>query len=365
METRFMVRALELAKLSVPLAKTNPPVGAVIVKNHQIIGEGFHRGPGFPHAEIEALNDVRKKGFSALGATLYVTLEPCCHEGQEKRTPPCTKALIDADFASIVVACLDPNPRVNGGGVGQLRHVGMEVITGVLEEEAQSLLRHFQVSIKRKRPFVTLKWAQSLDGRIACRTGFSRWISSEAARAQAHQLRAAHDAVLIGAGTALTDDPQLNVRHGGGAAPWKIVLWGTRPLNLGLKIFCRPEKTVLVCGKNSSAYEQASAHPFKTLALDVAEGSALPLPEVLSTLYREQVGSLLVEGGGQVLTQFLKEDLWDALTIFISPLILGTGIDAVGDLGTEVPDLGIGLKSGSLSSFDGGWRFDYERWERG
>src|SRR5271169_1167488 len=204
-DVSVMERALSLAQRSRPFAGVNPPVGAVLVRDGVVVGEGFHKGPGTPHAEVAALIDARARfngtGQSFAGTTLFCTLEPCCHRGAGKKTPPCTDAIIAAGISRVVFSSWDPNPLVAGKGAARLQEAGVRVESGLLADRADKLIEAFSVSIRFKRPFIRLKWAQSLDGRIACRGGASRWITNNDARASAHGLRASHDAVMIGAGT--------------------------------------------------------------------------------------------------------------------------------------------------------------------
>lgn len=202
-DERFMRRALELAERGLYTASPNPMVGAVLVKDGEIVAEGWHERVGMPHAEAVAIG---KAGERAKGATLYVNLEPCCFHG---RTPPCTKAIIEAGIRRVVVATRDPNPLVNGKGIEELKAAGVEVVEGVLKEEAERLNEQFLTFMRKRRPFFALKFAMTLDGKIASRMGASRWITSEGARRLAHELRARHDAVMVGVRTVLLDNPLL------------------------------------------------------------------------------------------------------------------------------------------------------------
>ena len=211
-DERFMQRALELARQAQGYTSPNPMVGAVIVRDGEIVAEGYHHAAGQPHGEIEALRALEG---SAEGLTMYVNLEPCSHYG---RTPPCADAVIEAGLARVVIGILDPNPQVNGRGVRRMQDAGIDVSIGVMEQESLELNEAFFTYIQKKRPFVSLKIATSLDSRIATRTGDSQWLSSEPARVWAHEMRAASDAILVGAGTVMADDPSLTVRHVEGPA---------------------------------------------------------------------------------------------------------------------------------------------------
>ena len=214
-ENALMTRALELGAQGTP--SPNPHVGAVVVKDEKIVGEGWHERAGDPHAEAIALE---KAGKNASGSTMYVTLEPCNHHG---RTPPCTDAILKAKVKRVVIGCLDPNPNVDGGGVEKLRKSGLDVVVGIGEDDAKKLIAPWSKFVTKALPYVTLKLALSLDGRIATRTGHSKWVTGEEARARVHALRAQADAVAIGIGTALADDPRLTVRDAPGPSPMRVV----------------------------------------------------------------------------------------------------------------------------------------------
>ena len=265
-DVSFMERAISLALRSRPFAGINPPVGAVLVREGAIIGQGFHNGPGTPHAEAAALLDARARfpgaGRPFTGATLYCTLEPCCHRGAGKRTPPCTDAIIAAGISRVVFASRDPNPSVGGRGAALLREAGRwRVEAGLLADRADELIEAFSVSIRFHRPFTRLKWAQSLDGRLACRGGASRWITNSEARVSVYGLRALHDAVMIGAGTLRTDDPRLTVRDVPVEPgldlrqPLRVVLAGKAPLPLDARLFspCLRDGTIVLAASSSPA----------------------------------------------------------------------------------------------------------------
>jgi diaminohydroxyphosphoribosylaminopyrimidine deaminase/5-amino-6-(5-phosphoribosylamino)uracil reductase len=339
----LMEHAVQLARRSVPMAGTNPPVGALIVRGGAVIGEGFHRGPGTAHAEIAALADARRRSGDpdiARGAELWCTLEPCCHSGGGKRTPPCAPAIIEAGIKRVFIACRDPNPRVSGGGVAVLEAAGIPVAEIPLAE-ADALLEPFAISIRRKRPFVRLKWAQSLDGYLACATGSSKWISPEAARAHAHGLRATHDAVLVGAGTLAADDPELTVRLAEGRDPRRVLLAGGRPLPAAARILSpdRRAGTLVAAAAGSPAAAQCLRQGWPLLELPPsAAGDGRPdLDALLAGLYAAGVGSLLVEGGGAVLDAFIRSGRWDAATVYVAPAWFGAGVPACRDLGLSHP----------------------------
>ncbi|MGO8692318.1 MAG: bifunctional diaminohydroxyphosphoribosylaminopyrimidine deaminase/5-amino-6-(5-phosphoribosylamino)uracil reductase RibD [Rectinemataceae bacterium] len=376
----FMERAIELGRRSLPLAGVNPAVGAVLVAGGRVLGEGYHRGPGTPHAEAAALAEAFKATphSSTLppGTTLYCTLEPCCHSGAGKRTPPCTEAIIAAGIERVVFACRDPNPEVSGRGAERLRSSGIAVEEGLMARGAAELLESFRVSIREHRPFIRLKWAQSIDGRIACRGGVSRWITNEAAREAAHELRARHDAVMIGANTLRADDPRLTVRLAacgdgdedpdgvdGHAGPRRIVLAGERPLNMAARLFSPLLRggTTVLASTGSAALEQCRSAGIRALETG-RDGAGLPdLGEGFRALYADGIGSVMVEGGAGLLTSLLRRGLWDAATIFVAPRILGEGIAAVGDLDILSPDRGIALEGFRVEAGEGFARIDAMR----
>jgi diaminohydroxyphosphoribosylaminopyrimidine deaminase/5-amino-6-(5-phosphoribosylamino)uracil reductase len=313
------------------MVSPNPLVGAVIVKGDRIIGEGYHRRFGGPHAEIEAL---RRATENVKGATLYVTLEPCCHQG---KTPPCTESLIAAGIARVVAGTTDPNPLVARKGIARLRRQGMETTVGVLADDCSRLNERFFTFMKTGLPFVTLKFAQTLDGRIACANGHSRWISSPPSLKFAHRLRAVHDAVLVGAGTVIQDDPLLTVRLIRGRNPLRVVVDSTLriPHDAGILKDQDSARTIIATTRQADAKKRAERKDKGIEILTVAadKDGRVHLKKLLTELGNRGISSLLVEGGTSLITSVLKERLADRLVAIIAPKIVGTGIDAVGDLG--------------------------------
>jgi diaminohydroxyphosphoribosylaminopyrimidine deaminase / 5-amino-6-(5-phosphoribosylamino)uracil reductase len=300
-------------------------VGAVLVKDGEVVGSGWHRQVGGPHAEVEAL---REAGERARGATLYVTLEPCSHFG---RTPPCVDAVLAGGIARVVACHGDPDPRVSGRGFQKLREAGVEVETGTLAEEAVRLNLRFLIAATLQRPAVTLKWAMSLDGRIATTTGQSQWISSEQGRRWALALREEHDAILVGSGTALADDPRLDRRLGLAAGPNVRVVMDRR-----LRV--SPEARLFTVGGPVLIYT-ASTDRERREALEKAGAEVIVLPAVepaatLADLYGRGVRSVLVEGGGEVLASFVASGCYDRVMVDCAPLLIG-GKGAPGPLGGE------------------------------
>lgn len=335
-----MQRALELAVLGTGYVAPNPLVGAVIVGGDgQVLAEGYHHRHGAEHAEINALNKVKDLDLSQ--ATLYCNLEPCSHEYPGKINPPCAQQVIQAGFKRVVIGSLDPNPAVQGRGVQLLKEAGIDVITGVCEAESQRLNQIFSTNMLRQRPFVLLKAAQTLDGRLATRTGHSKWISNLNARTEAHALRAKYDAVLVGSGTVWHDDPKLNVRHVTGRDPWRLVLDSRLSLSLDSLVFSDElaHKTILFTAQRHSA---EALKPFFDRGIQVIQlplnGAHLDLRSVIQAAYERGITSILVEGGEHLLTRMIENRYADALYLVIAPKIIGRGVDTVGDLSLDSMD---------------------------
>jgi len=329
-DIKWVRLALRLAERGRGSTSPNPMVGAVVVKRGQIIGQGWHRRAGEPHAEIEALHSAAARGHSVRGATLYVTLEPCCTQG---RTPPCTAALIAAGFRRVVVAARDPNPAHAGRGFQLLRRAGIEVETGLLADEATRLNEGFNHWIVRRTPFVTVKAAMTLDGKIATATGDSKWITGPAARAEGMRLRQDVDAILVGVNTVLADDPQLTVRLSSkespkeGAPPRlrRIILdtQARTPLTARVVTDQWASLTTVVVARNApSQRTSALARRVNVWHAPIRDGRIDPR-WVLRQLGAENVTRLLVEGGGEVNASFLLGRLAQEIVFFYAPKILG------------------------------------------
>lgn len=326
-----MRRALELAARGRGRTRPNPMVGAVLVRDGQVVGEGFHRRAGGPHAEREALAAA---GTRARGATLYVSWEPCV-TFPGKRTPACAEALIAAGVRRAVIACLDPDPRVHGRGVARLRAAGVEVEVGLLEGEARALNEVTFIRHGRGRPFVCLKWAMTLDGKIATVTGDARWITGEPARRRVHELRATYAAVLVGVETVLRDDPALTVRHVPGEDPWRIVLDArgrTPPEARLLKLKSAAPTVIATTATMPEAVERALAGRGARVWRLEEEDGRVSLPALLEALKAHELDSVLVEGGGEVHASFLRAGLVDKVICFLAPKLLG-GREAPGPVG--------------------------------
>jgi diaminohydroxyphosphoribosylaminopyrimidine deaminase/5-amino-6-(5-phosphoribosylamino)uracil reductase len=317
----FMQRAMELALLGRGHVSPNPLVGSVIVHEGKIIGEGWHKKYGEPHAEVNAVNDVKDQHLLK-DCVIYVSLEPCSHVG---KTPPCCDLLIHHRFKKVIVANVDPNPLVNGGGLHKLREAGIEVITGILENKGRELNKRFFTYMEKQRPYIILKWAETADGFIARKNFDSRWISDEFSRQLVHKWRTEEDAVLVGMRTAQYDNPQLNVRDWTGRNPVRIVI--DRFLKLGEKsnLFDGSQKTL--------CYNVLKHEDFQNFSLIRIEEENF-LQHLLNDLYKQKIQSVIVEGGAQTLQGFIDLALWDEARVFISPQKFESGIKAPSFAGT-------------------------------
>lgn len=325
-DERFMRLALRLAARAIGDTSPNPVVGAVLVKRGRIIGQGYHRQAGLAHAEVEALRKAGER--AAMGSTLYVTLEPCHHTG---RTPPCCDAIIRAGIRRVVIATKDPNPITNGRGIARLRRAGIRLSVGVLEEDARRLVAPFHKAITTKLPWMIVKIAQSLDGKIAAATGQSRWISSAPARAFTHRLRHQVDAILIGANTVLQDDPDLSARgsRSGARAGRPIVVIVDSRLRTPVSSRCLSDRFSRLAVLATTTRAAAKQEPFVRRGIEVVRfppspDGRVPLRRLCRTLLRRYgITSVLVEGGGEVVASAFAERLVDRLVWVIAPLIIG------------------------------------------
>ncbi len=326
----FMKRALALAERGRGYVSPNPMVGAVIVKNGKIVGQGYHQKFGEAHAEVNAIKDA---GDNSIGATLYVNLEPCSHKG---KTGPCTVSIFEAGISRVVIGMKDPNPRVSGSGISYLRSKGITVTEDVLKEKCVELNEGFIKYITTGKPLITLKIAQTLDGRIATSTGHSKWITTEQARVSAHKIRAANDAILIGIGTVLMDDPRLTVHLTKGVSPKRIILDSKLrvPLDAGILSEDLPAKTIIITTEVASK-EKISRIEEKggqVILLEPDTRGWVSQEKLWNKLGEIGITTVVVEGGCTVFTECIKNGFADKFYYFIAPKILGSGIDAVGDL---------------------------------
>jgi len=337
MDKSYMKLALKLAARARGRTSPNPMVGAVVVKEGNIVGRGFHHQAGTPHAEIHALKEA---GPKARGATLYVTLEPCCHYG---RTGPCSEAVIGAGIARVVVAMADPNPLVAGNGLKRLEAAGISVTLGVLEEEARQLNEVFLKYIATRRPFVVAKAAVSLDGKIATRTGKSRWITGPEARSYGHRLRDRYDAIMVGIGTILADDPALTARLPGRQShdPVRVVLdsRGRTPPEARILHQQSEAATIIAVTKEAPMERLEVLRGAGAEVVVINEGPRVDLMELMKFLGAREITSVLIEGGAGVHASALEAGLVDKAAWFIAPKIIG-GSEApgpVGGLGVDDP----------------------------
>lgn len=322
-DTLYMQRSLQLARCGAGSTSPNPMVGAVIVCDDRVIGEGYHVRAGEPHAEVNAVNSVKECNRHLLErSTMYVSLEPCSHYG---KTPPCCDLIIARRIARVVIATTDFNLQVNGGGIARMREAGVEVVVGVLEGKSRRLNGAFFAFHQKKRPFVTLKWAQSADGFIDRKRsgGKALSISNGVSRVAVHKLRSMHDAILVGTRTALLDDPSLDVRHWVGRAPLRMVIDREGVLPPVLRLFDGSLPTVVF----TSVYRQElSGKNVEQVNLDF---SCAVIPQILAFMYSRKLNSLLVEGGAVLLRSFIDAGLWDVIRVEVnSALSVGEGIAA-------------------------------------
>lgn len=326
----YMRQAIALAKKGRGYVSPNPLVGAIIVKNNRIISRGYHQRFGGNHAEINALKNATK---DVAGSTLYVTLEPCCHEG---KTPPCIDSITKHKIARVVIGTIDSNPLVSCQGINYLQSCGIEVKTGVLENDCRKLNEIFFHYMETGLPFITIKYAQTLDGRIATATGESQWISSEASLKFTHQLRAAHDAILVGAGTVIKDNPELTVRLVRGRNPLRVIVDSELEISRQAKIFknISAAKTLIATIKTAddSQFRNLADSDAEIITIDDDKKGNVDLKKLFKILAGRNVSSILIEGGAQIITSVLKNDLANRLVTIIAPKIIGSGIEAVGDL---------------------------------
>jgi diaminohydroxyphosphoribosylaminopyrimidine deaminase/5-amino-6-(5-phosphoribosylamino)uracil reductase len=347
----FMKKALILAARGKGRTSPNPMVGAVIVKGGKIIASDYHKKAGGPHAEVLVLKTAGKR---ANGATLYVSLEPCCHT--DKKTPPCTRAIIRSGIKKVVAAMIDPNPKVSGMGLKELRKAGIETVSGIMEAEAKQLNEAFIKYITEKKPFVILKIAQSLDGKIATARGESKWITGERAREHVHKLRNEVDAILVGIGTVKKDNPSLDCRIKGGRNPYRIIVDSSLDISINAKVLKHHDnKTIIAtisplsrggfqtrpCKRELMSYqkkiEQLQNMGAHVLTLKDKNGK-VDLKSLMKELARLEISSVMIEGGSSINASALSSKIVDKVMLFIAPMIIG-GADAISSIGGRSPVL--------------------------
>lgn len=346
----YMKRCFDLAKKAIGNTSPNPYVGCVIVKEEKIIAEGYHQKAGLDHAEAAALKNCTD---DLTGATLYCNLEPCCHTN--KKTPPCAQRLIGLGLKEIVICNLDPNPAVSGKGLKLLEEDGIKVTTGILEEEGKLLNEVFFTHITRKRPFIHLKWAQTLDGKIATLSHHSKWITNADSRENSHKERKLYDAVLIGAGTLKQDNPSLTIRLGSEISKKRIVLSKDLDFDENLKLFTDKfkDQTIIITNQKNSFKD------IKTLYCPL-KGESFDLKALMELLYSEGINSVYIEGGMQTISSFLDEKLYDRVSIYMAPKLLGPGITLQTHT-KEKMDEALSFTSGVFQSFSSDILFQSQR----
>ncbi len=331
----FMQRALDLAARGKGRTSPNPMVGAVVAKGNKIIAEGYHKKAGTPHAEILAL---KKAGSKARGATLYINLEPCCHT--DKKTPPCTKSIIKAGIKKVVTAMIDPNPKVSGRGIKELKGAGIKTETGTMNAEAKKLNKAFTKFITKKTPFVILKIAQSLDGKIATAKGESKWITGEESRKFVHKLRSEVDALLVGIGTIKKDNPSLDCRIRGCRNSYRIIVDSRLQIPLNAKVLKHKDKrTIIATTKKASSRKINFLKKLGNNVLIIKDRAGkINLKALMKALARLDITSVMIEGGSSVNASALSSGIVDKIMFFIAPKIIG-GSDAVSSVGGKSPSL--------------------------
>ncbi len=323
--TSLMKKALKLAAKARGMTSPNPMVGAVLVKNSRIIAEDYHRKPGTPHAEALV---IRKAGDKAKGSALYVSLEPCCHT--DKRTPPCTKAIINAGIKKVFIGMKDPNPKVSGKGIKELEKAGIKTVSGILEEDALRLNEPYIKYIRTKKPFVILKVAMTLDGKIATPEGESKWITGEKARKEVHKIRAGVDAILTAIGTVKADDPQMTARNQGvkGSkgqeimSPKRIVIDPDLKIPLNAKILKTPPESIVVT-KIVTSKKKKQILQNRGIQIIEYKGRCLNLEWLMKILGEKGITSLLIEGGSSLNSYVLEAGIVDKVMFFTAPKIIG------------------------------------------
>ena len=332
-----MARALRLARKGMGRTEPNPMVGSVVVRRGNVVGQGYHRAVGKPHAEVEA---IKSAGRKARNADLFVTLDPCNHYG---RTPPCTQAIREAGIKRVFYCMADPNPDVTGGGAAALRAAGLEVVGPVLEERCRRLNEVYLTNVTLHRPFVFLKLALSLDGRIATRAGQSRWITSEASRRRVHKLRDRVSAIMVGIGTVLADNPSLTTRLPGrqGRDPIRVVVDSAlkTPENAALFNPLSAAKVIIGCRKGAPAAERARLEKKGALVIPTSGSTRVDLKHLLSRLYGFGITSILLEGGAELAWSALEAGVVDRCLFFYAPIIIGGKAARMGVGGTGIDRL--------------------------
>lgn len=350
-----MKRAISLARGGSGQVSPNPLVGAVIVKNEKIIGQGYHERYGGKHAEINAIESCNE---STNGATLYCNLEPCSKVYPGKHNPPCCDAIIKAKIKRVVISQIDPNPKVQGSGIQMLKSCGLDVTTGIEVEESMELNRGFNSVMRYGRPYIHIKWAQTLDGQIATSSGESKWISSEECRKNAHFHRSLCDGIIVGRRTLELDDPTLDARFGYSPSPRPIIIDPILQTSPDLKIFDR--NPVIICS-NDTFQKRRSLYRGEILTFP---GRSFNISAIMETLKDIGFNSIFVEGGASLITQCLEAELWDRVTVYTAPKLLGNGLSPVGNLPINHPKDAIKFFNSQFEILDNHMVFNGYRVER-
>lgn len=348
MDKKYMARALELAALGEGSVNPNPLVGAVVVKDGVVVGEGYHKKYGGPHAEVFALEMAGEKAY---GADIYVTLEPCSHYG---KTPPCAKKIIEMGIKRCIVASLDPNPLVSGRGIKMLQDAGIEVVTGVMEREAKELNRVFMKYISEKKSYLFLKCGITLDGKIATKTGNSKWITNELAREKVQRLRNRYMGIMVGINTVLKDDPSLTARIENGRDPYRIVIDPKLEIPLESKIVNFEDgKSVITTSQENRESEKIKILEEKRVRVEYLEGDEFEISEILKKTGELGIDGIILEGGSYLISKAFKENAIDGGEIFIAPKILGDSeaISFVRGFSVENIADGFELKNVKINSY--------------
>ncbi len=343
----YIQLAIEIAKKGKGNVSPNPLVGCIIIKNDRIVGAGYHEKYGSNHAEVNAINSAKE---NIEGATLYTNLEPCSHQGL---TPPCVDKIIENKIKRVVIGIMDMNPLVSGRGIRKLKSAGIDVKVGVLEKECIALNKFFFKYVTKKIPYVTLKAAQTLDGKIADVKGGSKWITSLPSRRFVHELRSKYDAVLVGLGTVLKDNPSLTVRLVEGRNPKRIVLDTKLELSTGHKLFSNNnDKNLIIITSKKNTNRISKIKRIRSKGADIIfageHKGKISLKSALKELAKRKISSVLVEGGNEIFNSFIKENLFDDLFVFISPKIIGCGIPVVGNIGIKSISKSLKTKFGAV-----------------
>lgn len=335
---KYMDLTIKLAEKGKGVTSPNPLVGCIIVKRGRIVGKGWHMKAGTEHAEVIALNNAGKK---AINSTLYINLEPCSHWG---RTPPCTEKIVECGVREVIIGVKDPNPLVNG--LKELKFRGLKTKIGILEEEAKKLNEVYMKYIKTKRPFVIIKVAMSADGKIATKTGDSKYITSKEARKYVHKLRGEVDAVMVGLNTVLRDNPELTPRLVKGKDPLKVVVDSSLKIPKNCNLMKYPSKLIIATtkkapGKQVGRLQQKGV----TVIVTKSKNGMVDLNELMKQLGKREITSVMIEGGSELNSSALKAGVADKIIVLTAPKIIGNGIGAIGDLGIKKIDKAIDLKN--------------------